>query len=72
MDDDQDVSGLVQLARTPLPERHALLTSALSLPTLDPLAAVSTLRREYPDLDPGLLLLQAPKNSGMSTGKKPD
>ena len=54
MDDDQDVSGLVQLARTPLPERHALLTSALSLPTLDPLAAVSALRREYPDLDPGL------------------
>ena len=54
MDDDQDVSGLVHLARTPLPERRALLTSALSLPTLDPLAAVSTLRRKYPDLDPSV------------------
>ena len=54
MEDDQAVSGLVQLARTPLAERRALLTSALSLPTLDPLAAVSTLRREYPDLDPRL------------------
>ncbi|MEL0147739.1 MAG: hypothetical protein VW937_04745 [Actinomycetota bacterium] len=52
MEDDQVVSGLVHLARTPLPERRALLTSALSLPTLDPLAAVSTLRRKYPDLDP--------------------
>ncbi|MCH1404272.1 MAG: hypothetical protein L7U55_01600, partial [Candidatus Nanopelagicales bacterium] len=54
MEDDQTVSGLVQLARKPLPERQALLTSALSLPTLDPLAAVSTLRREHPDLDPSL------------------
>ncbi len=54
MEDDQVVSGLVQLARTPLSERHALLTSALSLPTLDPLAAVITLRRDYPDLDPSV------------------
>ncbi len=54
MEDDQAVSGLVQLARTPLPERHALLTSALSLPTLDPLAAVNTLRREHPDLHPSV------------------
>jgi len=54
VEDDQVVSGLVQLARTPLPERHALLTSALSLPTLDPLAAVSTLRSKYPDLDPSV------------------
>jgi len=54
VEDDQTVSGLVQLARKPLPERQALLTSALFLPTLDPLAAVSTLRREHPDLDPSL------------------
>jgi len=54
VEDDQVVSGLVQLARTPLPERQALLTSALSLPTLDPLAAVSTLRSKYPDLDPSV------------------
>ncbi|MCP4894158.1 MAG: SAM-dependent methyltransferase, partial [Actinomycetales bacterium] len=54
MEDDQAVSGLVQLARTPLPERQALLTSALSLPTLDPLAAVNTLRREHPDLHPSV------------------
>ena len=54
MEDDQAVSGLVQLARKPLAERQALLTSALSLATLDPLSAVSTLRREHPDLDPSV------------------
>ena len=53
MKDDQVISGLVQLAHA-LPERRALLTSALSLPTLDPLAAVSTLRRDYPDLEPSV------------------
>ena len=48
MEEDQAVSGVVQLARKPLSERQALLTSALSLAALDPLAAVSTLRREHP------------------------
>ncbi len=54
MEDDQAGSGLVQLGRTPLPERQALLTSALSLPTRDPRAAVNTLRREHPDLHPSV------------------
>jgi len=52
----QDVPGLVRLARIPAHERQDLLAavSATLASASDPLAAVSGLRRQYPDWDPDL------------------